>query len=319
VARRTRARTRRAQPPSSRRPPPSESNVACNAVAAPAWEAGYYARLLPQLVTTWRDVFGTRFATLVVQLAAYGGVDPQPAQRDGDALPALRAAQNAVEALPATAVALAIDIGNMEDAAWPCNYRGGIHPRNKTEVGRRLALKLAELEGVLPPGAVAGGPAVGTSSVDAAGVDLVVLPASAPGGALALAPTEDCAAAARVADVGACCQAAGAAAGANASFPFELQRAGGYVLAVATVVAGGVRVEPLDMGVAGPFTGVRYARQGFPACALVNGQGLPMAPFVLDVTKGVAPAAPAAARAAATPQNVLWLPLGDSIVSRRAL
>ena len=47
--------------------------------------------------------------------------------------------------------------------AHPCAQ----HPRNKTEVGRRLALRLAQLEGVLPRGLLPDGPILASAVAQA--------------------------------------------------------------------------------------------------------------------------------------------------------
>lgn len=89
--------------------------------------AGAYARQFPALITALRSHFGQGdLPFLWVQLAGFRAAqDPR-----GELLPALREAQSKALALPATGQAVAIDIG--EPAS--------INPRNKQEVGRRLAL-----------------------------------------------------------------------------------------------------------------------------------------------------------------------------------
>ena len=119
-----------------------EANVACNwaeSPRAPEWQHGYYRKLLPQLISSWRRLFNVSFTTLVVQLAAY----PDPVG-NGNALPELREAQEGgALSQPHTGLAFAIDLGDDIRKKYPnpgnCNEFGGIHPRNKTEVGRRLA------------------------------------------------------------------------------------------------------------------------------------------------------------------------------------
>lgn len=108
-----------------------EANVECNFVSTPAWESGYYARLLPELVRSWRALFGVNFSTLIVQLAAYGDSDQSSAQRTGDALPALRNAQLSVLSLPSSGIVVAVDLGD-DGTTIPieysyCNYRGMWH------------------------------------------------------------------------------------------------------------------------------------------------------------------------------------------------
>ena len=67
------------------------------------------------------------FPFLFVQLAGFMKPNPEPVE---DIVAELREAQTAALSLPNTAMATAVDIGD------PAN----IHPRNKQEVGRRLAL-----------------------------------------------------------------------------------------------------------------------------------------------------------------------------------
>lgn len=83
-------------------------------LARPPWRRSYYRRLLPELVTSWRALFDVEFSALVVQLAAYGGVEGPPEARSGSALPALRDTQLSVAGLPAGGVAVAIDIGDQK-------------------------------------------------------------------------------------------------------------------------------------------------------------------------------------------------------------
>ena len=89
-----------------------------------------YRRILPELIRDWRGHFGVGdFPFLIVQLANYQKRLDQPAQRSDWA--ELREAQYlTTKAVPNAQVALAIDIGEAND----------VHPRNKQEVGRRLAL-----------------------------------------------------------------------------------------------------------------------------------------------------------------------------------
>lgn len=88
--------------------------------------AGYHA-LFAALIGDWRGRWGNDFPFLFVQLANY----LPPAAQPGESQWAeLREAQRLTLALPRTAMAVTIDIGNARD----------VHPRNKQDVGRRLAL-----------------------------------------------------------------------------------------------------------------------------------------------------------------------------------
>lgn len=96
--------------------------------------AEQYRTLFPDMITAWRDAWGRGdFPFYFVQLANF-------ANRDG--WPELREAQRETLALPNTGMAVSIDIGDSQD----------IHPRNKQDVGLRLALwALAETYGVTQP------------------------------------------------------------------------------------------------------------------------------------------------------------------------
>ena len=88
-----------------------------------------YRRLLPTLINDWRGKFGVGpFPFYIVQLANYMPQDTEP--RD-DAWPGLREAQYlTAKNTPNTGLAVAIDIGDAKD----------IHPKDKQDVGNRLAL-----------------------------------------------------------------------------------------------------------------------------------------------------------------------------------
>ncbi len=88
-----------------------------------------YRTLLPTMIADWRARFHVgEFPFMIVQLANFLGTNPEP--RDS-AWAELREAQwLATKAVPKAGLAVAIDIGEAAD----------IHPRNKQDVGRRLAL-----------------------------------------------------------------------------------------------------------------------------------------------------------------------------------
>ena len=89
--------------------------------------AKQYATLFPTMICDWRAKWGAEFPFLFVQLANYRARRPQP----GDSAWArLREAQLKTLAVPRTGMAVIIDIGET----------GNIHPKNKQDVGKRLAL-----------------------------------------------------------------------------------------------------------------------------------------------------------------------------------
>ena len=91
--------------------------------------AEQYRRLLPAMITDWRHRFGVgNFPFYIVQLAAFQDISPLPRENNWAELREAQAltAKN----LPHCGLAVAVDIGDAKD----------IHPKNKAEVGRRLAL-----------------------------------------------------------------------------------------------------------------------------------------------------------------------------------
>ncbi len=88
-----------------------------------------YSNLLQTMITDWRSRFGVGdFGFHIVSLANYMKLSAVPKE---SAWAELREAQAlAAKALPGCGIAMAIDIGDARD----------IHPKNKLDVGRRLAL-----------------------------------------------------------------------------------------------------------------------------------------------------------------------------------
>ncbi len=83
-----------------------------------------YATLFPALIANWRNVWDQgEFPFYYVQIAPFDYREPGSA-------PELREAQRQSLIVPNTGMVVTMDIGNVTD----------IHPRNKKEVGRRLAL-----------------------------------------------------------------------------------------------------------------------------------------------------------------------------------
>ena len=93
-----------------------------------AGRAYQYRRIFPMLITDWRSHWDQGdFPFLFVQLANFMQPKDPPAE---SAWAELREAQTMTLSLPATGMATIIDIGEADD----------IHPRNKQDVGKRLAL-----------------------------------------------------------------------------------------------------------------------------------------------------------------------------------
>lgn len=91
-----------------------------------------YRRLFPALINNWRQQWKgmqpfSDFPFLYVQLASYMESHPEPSSSDWARL---REAQLQTLSVPNTAMAVTIDIGEWND----------IHPLNKADVGKRLAL-----------------------------------------------------------------------------------------------------------------------------------------------------------------------------------
>jgi sialate O-acetylesterase len=94
-----------------------------------------YAFLFPQLIRDWRSLWNDdELSFFYVELASFRERDAQPGVNNWWAL--LRAAQRKALELPRTGMATAIDIGDAKD----------IHPRNKQDVGKRLALSALGVE-----------------------------------------------------------------------------------------------------------------------------------------------------------------------------
>jgi len=93
-----------------------------------AGRAYQYRELFPTMIQCWRQNWGQGdFPFLFVQLANFMAQKPEPAD---SAWAELREAQLMTLRLPETGMAVIIDIGEAND----------IHPKNKQDVGKRLAL-----------------------------------------------------------------------------------------------------------------------------------------------------------------------------------
>jgi sialate O-acetylesterase len=199
-----------------------------------------YARLFTRLIESWRAEFAQpELPFYFVQLANnIRRHDPS-----GEEFSHIREAQRAALALPATGMAVTIDIGDPRD----------IHPANKQDVGRRLALLAlrrihgleSEDSGPLPAGA-------GNEKSDTSAVRVGFS------------------------------HSAGLATGDPALPGFEVAGADGVFFdATARLEDETAVVRSARVGVP---TRVRYAWGNNPPSPLRNGAGLPASPFVVPVT-----------------------------------
>lgn len=100
---------------------------------------GYeYRHLFPEMITDWRNKFGIpQMPFYLVQLANYDSIDTSGNNNDWSEL---RESQDLATKLPHVKMATAIDLGEEKD----------IHPKNKQDVGLRLAeLALADSYGII--------------------------------------------------------------------------------------------------------------------------------------------------------------------------
>lgn len=93
-----------------------------------AGNAKLYRKQMPAMINQWRKEFGHEFPFYMVQLANFMAKSPQPVDSDWAEL---RESQlQTAQTNPKTGMAVIIDVGEEKD----------IHPRNKEDVGKRLAL-----------------------------------------------------------------------------------------------------------------------------------------------------------------------------------
>ena len=202
-----------------------------------------YRKLFPALITDWRRGWGQpELPFLYVQLANYLPDKTKPDHPDEpeeSAWAELREAQSRALSVPKTGMAVTIDLGEPRD----------IHPKNKQEIGRRLALSAFKV--AYGQDVAASGPQFKSMSVEDQQVHLDFHEASE-----GLVATGD--------------ELKGfAVAGADRKF----------VWAEAKIVGGQVRVS--SARVTKPVA-VRYAWGDNPESNLSNQSGLPAIPFRTD-------------------------------------
>ncbi|KQS33921.1 sialate O-acetylesterase [Dyadobacter sp. Leaf189] len=92
-----------------------------------------YYRLMPALINNWRGLWkNVNLPFLVVQLPNFQDISYRPVESD---LAVLREAQNKALTVKNTAVTVTLDLGEWND----------IHPLNKKDIGKRLALSARNL------------------------------------------------------------------------------------------------------------------------------------------------------------------------------
>ncbi|MBN8858513.1 MAG: beta galactosidase jelly roll domain-containing protein [Sphingobacteriales bacterium] len=110
-----------------------------------AGRAYQYQKSFPLMIRDWRDRWKETFPFLFVQLASFDAAGGNSAK--GSSWAELREAQDmTLQASPKTGMAVIHDIGNPKN----------IHPTNKQEVGRRLALQALQI--AYRQNVIAGGP-----------------------------------------------------------------------------------------------------------------------------------------------------------------
>lgn len=208
-----------------------------------ASRAYQYRKLFPAMIESWRKNWDQgRFPFLFVQLANFREIKDEPVESDWAEL---REAQTMTLELPNTGMATIIDIGDAKD----------IHPKNKQDVGKRLALwALAQTYG---RDGVYSGPLY--KSMEAKD-GKIALRFDHVGGGLVAQGSESL--------------KGFAIAGVDRKFVWAEAKIKGN-----TVVVGSDAVsEPVA---------VRYAWADNPVCNLYNKAGLPASPFRTDTWPGV--------------------------------
>ena len=203
-----------------------------------AGRAYQYRKLFPTMIQDWRRAWGEGdFPFLFVQLAGF---------EDSGTWPELREAQFMAWSLPNAGMATAVDIGEPYD----------IHPKNKQEIGRRLALAAQSIAYGKGPGYA--GPIYGSMKTEGAAIRVTFKHVSGglvpKGAAKTLKGFE--------------------IAGEDRKFvPAEAKISGKTVVVRSTQVPHPVAV--------------RYAWADNPECRLYGKSGLPAYPFRTDAWPGV--------------------------------
>jgi sialate O-acetylesterase len=208
-----------------------------------AGRAYQYRHLFPTMIRNWRDAWGEGdFPFLFVQLANFTDPPKEPGESDWAEL---REAQLMTLSLPKTGMAVAIDIGEAAD----------IHPKNKQDVGHRLAL--AAQKEAYGRNVVYSGPTYDSMRIDG---DRARLKFKNIGGGLISA--------------------------GNAPLKGFAIAGNDHRFVWADAVIDGDSVVVRSDAVSAPVA-VRYAWANNPVCNLCNKEGLPASPFRTDDWPGV--------------------------------
>ncbi len=196
-----------------------------------------YLLLFRTLITRWRAHFGNAdLPFYFVQLASF---NPAPDRAAG--WPKIRAAQTETLSLPHTGMAVTIDIGDPKD----------IHPKNKREVGRRLALIAREK--IYGEAIDSSGPVIKSARLD---VSRVILEFS---------HAEN-----------------GLTSSQSPQPSFELAGDDGVFSPAAATLQGNTVVLTSPPELPNP-TRVRYVWSACPAASLYDDSGLPAGPFSITI------------------------------------
>ncbi len=231
-----------------------------------------YRKLFPAMIKNWRNDWGQGdFPFLFVQLANFMAVNPEPAE---SAWAELREAQLMTLALANTGMAVIIDIGEADN----------IHPKNKQDVGKRLALWA--LAGSYGKKLVYCGPIYKSMRVEG---NKIILHFDHVGGGLVAGGGEPLnpAPAAGVGVKGFAIAYLGLAeprpAGADRKFVWADAKIDGDTI----VVSSDKVSEPRPSEGLGEPVAARYAWANNPVCNLYNKEGLPASPFRTDDWRGI--------------------------------
>jgi sialate O-acetylesterase len=207
-------------------------------------QAAYnYRKLFPMLITDWRQRWQQgNLPFLFVQLANYMKTKPLPSESEWAEL---REAQTMSLSQPNTGMACIIDIGEAND----------VHPKNKQEVGRRLALIANKM--VYKQECVASGPVYKNYREEG---NRIRISFASIGSGLSTKEGKDV--------------RGFAIAGKDQQFYW------------AKAIIEGNEVVIYSDKVAEPVA-VRYAWADNPECNLINSEGLPVVPFRTDEWKGI--------------------------------